>query len=164
MPSQAIGPWSHHLGHVVGGLEDRRVPEDQQRAARRLVDRWTVRLEDRRARALAADQGAGDVEAVLGQQLVEVEARDAPRDLRVALADEVGVAVTQVAQPTVDLARAGRRRRRRARARPRSSAPTRIRVPSYSAISSSSRLSEVRPAITECAPHELLPIMPPNVA
>jgi hypothetical protein len=43
-------------------------------------------------------------------------------------------------------------------------APTVILVPSASAMSSSIRLSDVRPAITECAPHELLAIMPPNVA
>jgi hypothetical protein len=37
-------------------------------------------------------------------------------------------------------------------------------VPSASAICISARLSEVRPVITECAPHELLAIMPPHVA
>jgi len=37
-------------------------------------------------------------------------------------------------------------------------------VPSASATSISARLSDVRPVITECAPHELLAIMPPNVA
>jgi hypothetical protein len=43
------------------------------------------------------------VEAVLGQQLVEVQARHPPRDPRVALADEVAIAVAQVAQGAVDL-------------------------------------------------------------
>jgi hypothetical protein len=39
-----------------------------------------VALEDDGAGAFAADERAGDVEAVLGQELVEVEAGDAARD------------------------------------------------------------------------------------
>ena len=45
----------------------------------------------------------------------------------------------------------------------RSSAPTRIRTPSYVRISSSSMLSTVLPAISPCTPQELLPIIPPSV-
>ena len=44
------------------------------------------------AGALGADQRAGDVEAVLGQQLVEIVAGDAARNFRIARADQVGVA------------------------------------------------------------------------
>ncbi len=46
---------------------------------------------------------ARDVEAVLGQELVEREAGHAPRDLREARADLVGVAVAQAAQRAIDL-------------------------------------------------------------
>jgi hypothetical protein len=46
------------------------------------------------------------MEAALGEQIVEVEARDPARDLRVTLAYEVCVAVAQVAQCPVDLAAA----------------------------------------------------------
>ena len=64
-------------------------------------------LQDRHAGALGADQRAGDVEALLGQQLIQVvpghPARQ-PVDRRIALADRAGVAVPQVAQPGVDLA------------------------------------------------------------
>ena len=41
--------------------------------------------------------------------------------------------------------------------------PTRRRRPSYVRISNSSTLSAVFPPITECTPHELLPIIPPSV-
>lgn len=41
--------------------------------------------------------------------------------------------------------------------------PTRIRQPSWVRMSSSSILSTVLPAITECTPQELLPIIPPTV-
>ena len=41
--------------------------------------------------------------------------------------------------------------------------PTLRRRPSYVRTSSSSTLSEVRPAICACVPQELLPIMPPKV-
>jgi hypothetical protein len=40
--------------------------------------------------------------------------------------------------------------------------PTFMRVPSYNRISSSSTLLSVLPDICAWAPHELLPIMPPN--
>ncbi len=56
------------------------------------------------AGAFGADQRAGDVEAVLGQQLVEVVAGDAARNARKFFADEVGVAVAQAGQAGIDLA------------------------------------------------------------
>ena len=42
-------------------------------------------------------------------------------------------------------------------------APTRMRAPSYVRTSSDSTLSSVFPAMIECTPQELLPIMPPSV-
>ena len=69
-------------------------------------------LQDRHAGALGADQRAGDVEALLGQQLIQVvpgyPARQ-PVDRGIALADRAGVAVPQVPQPGVDLAFAAAR-------------------------------------------------------
>ena len=59
----------------------------------------------------AADQRAGHVEAVLRQQLVEVVAGDAPRNIRKALADEIGVRVAQTLQTGINLAAASARRR-----------------------------------------------------
>ena len=41
--------------------------------------------------------------------------------------------------------------------------PAQNRAPSAVTTSSASMFSTVLPAITECAPHELLPIMPPSV-
>jgi hypothetical protein len=92
----------HHVRYVVGGLEDRLVAEDQQRTRRRPRRELHRRLRHDRARALGADEGARDLEALLRQQLVEVEPRHAARDLREALADAIGFAVTQRAQRCVD--------------------------------------------------------------
>src|SRR5207244_10051209 len=60
--------------------------------------------EDCGAGALAADQGAGHVEPVLREEVVEVVARHPPGDARVPGADELGVAVAEVAEAAVDLA------------------------------------------------------------
>ena len=94
---------------VVGGAELVRVADDEERDARRLRDQLERRLEDRHARRLRADERARDLEPLLGEQLVEVVARDAARDLRIAGADLVA------------------RSRRRARAAARRSRPARPR-------------------------------------
>ena len=72
------GTWS-------AGVVDVGVAE-HERATRAggLGTRRTRRLEDVTQRPLGADQRARDVEAVLGQQLVEVVAGDAARDVRVS--------------------------------------------------------------------------------
>ena len=89
MPSRPIGLYSRTSGHVVGGVVrrpgSRATTSD---AAGGLVDQVHRRLEDGDAGALGADERARDVEAVLGQQLVEVVAGDAARDLREARADQ----------------------------------------------------------------------------
>ncbi len=56
------------------------------------------------AGALRADQRAGDVEAVLGQQLVEVVAGDAAGNAREFFAYERGVTVADAREAGVDLA------------------------------------------------------------
>ncbi|HEX6121784.1 MAG TPA: sialidase family protein, partial [Ktedonobacterales bacterium] len=53
---------------------------------------------DAQGACVAADESAGDVEAVLRQQLVEAEAGNPPRDAGKTLAHEVGVTVAQGAQ------------------------------------------------------------------
>jgi hypothetical protein len=92
--------------HVVAGRRHIGVGEQDRDPLLRAVDQPHLRPEDGAQRPLAADEGAGDVEALLGQEVVEVVARDPARDLGVALADQVGVAVTEVAEPRVDLAAA----------------------------------------------------------
>jgi hypothetical protein len=153
----------HDPRHGVACVGDRVEAEDQQCTCRRPGVQCHRGLERGRARPLGARQRSGDMEAVLRQQLVEVEARDPARDARVALADKIAVAVAQFSQRGVYGAAPSA-----LGDDPFESsslvAPTVIRVPSASALSSSIRLSDVRPVITECAPHELLAIMPPNVA
>jgi hypothetical protein len=71
--------------------------------------RWTVdkvegRLKDRGAGAFRANQRACDMETVLWEQLIQVIARDPTRNLGIARAYEVAIAVAQIAQPPVDIA------------------------------------------------------------
>ncbi len=58
--------------------------------------------DDAGAGAFGTDEGAGDVEAVFREQLVEVVAGDAAGDAGVFLADEGGVAVAEAFQACVD--------------------------------------------------------------
>ena len=111
MPSRPIGLCVEELGDVVGGDEDVGEAEHDQRAALRARRSAAAWPRDDDARAFAADQRAGHVEAVFGQQLVEVVAGDAARDAGKLLADEVGVAIANALQSGVDLAPCGRRRR-----------------------------------------------------
>ena len=90
---------------VVGGAELVRVADGEERDARRLRDQLERRLEDRHARRLRADERARDLEPLLREQLVEVVARDAARDLRIAGADLVRVRVGERAQPLGDRVR-----------------------------------------------------------
>ncbi len=63
------------------------------------------RLEHGDARALGAAKSGCDVEAVLGEQAVEVVAGDAPGDVGITLADEVCVVVAEIAEPLRQLVR-----------------------------------------------------------
>ena len=75
-------------GNVVGGDEGVGKAETDENAAG-----WAWHqahcFENGDAGAFAADQGAGDVEAVLRQQLVEIVAGDAARNFGKARADQV---------------------------------------------------------------------------
>ena len=95
-------PVPEHLADVVGGDGDVREAEHGQRPVGGLLDERDRRLQDRDQRALAADQRAGDVQPALGQQLVEVVAGHAAREVGEAGADRVRVAVAQGAQGGVD--------------------------------------------------------------
>ena len=96
----------HHFGDVVAGVVDVLVPEHQERPATRARHEPHRRLQHHRARPLATDERAGDVEAFLGKELRQVVSRDAARDVRKASADLLAVSIAQVAQAAVDLAAA----------------------------------------------------------
>ena len=59
-------------------------------------------IEHSDTRAFTADQGAGDVEAVLRKQIVEVVAGNAARNFWIALANEAGVCIAKASQGGVD--------------------------------------------------------------
>src|SRR5919197_598302 len=74
------------------------ISENEERPMARIVDQPQRRLERDRASRFGTDERARDMETALRQQLVEVVARDAARDLGVALADELAVAVADRAK------------------------------------------------------------------
>ena len=80
-PSRPIGDRLENRRHVIGRGKRVRIAEPDQRAMLRALDQAQLRLEHDRAGAFGAHQRARDVEAVLGQQLVEVVAGDPPRNL-----------------------------------------------------------------------------------
>ena len=93
-----------HLADVVGRLVLVVVAEHEQGAVGRGMDEVDARFEHQRAGALGSGQRSGDVESPLRQEIVEVVAGDAAREVGVARADLVGVVVAQVAQARIDLA------------------------------------------------------------
>ena len=99
---EADGAELKNFGDMVGGLEGVRVTEAEQRAVLRTVDQVELGFENRYAGALGADERARDVESVFRQQLIEVVAGDAARNVGEFRADLRGVLVADVAQGGVD--------------------------------------------------------------
>ncbi len=89
---------------MVGGDEGVGEAERNQAAMLRARLQLAFRFQNGHAGAFAADQGAGHVEAVFRQQLIQVVAGDATRNVGEAGAHERRIGVAQAAQPRVDLA------------------------------------------------------------
>ncbi len=88
----------------LGGAHDVRIAEHGEHAGRGRRGEADGRLEEGDTGPLRAGEGAGEMEAALGEEVVEVEPRDPPREPWEALADQRGVAVAQGAELAVDLA------------------------------------------------------------
>src|SRR5699024_12109448 len=84
------------------GRSDVRVPEDDQGAGLQHRHELELGVQHGHQGGLAAHQRSGDVEAVLGQQRVQVVPGDPAGDVRVAGTDLLGVVVPQAAQRAVD--------------------------------------------------------------
>ncbi len=108
---EADGLVLQDCGNVVGGDEGVCEAEHHELTVLRAVHELEIGFEHGDAGGLGADEGAGDVEAVFGKELVEVVAGDAAGDVGEALADERSVAVADTFQAGVDftLAAAGER-------------------------------------------------------
>ena len=89
-------------GHRVGGLGHARVAQHDEGAVLEHGHQLQLRAQDGDQSGLAADEQARHVEAVLGQQGVEVVAGDPARDVGEPGAHLVGVGVAQPAQLPVD--------------------------------------------------------------
>ena len=89
---------------LIGGAEYVVVADAEERAERWRLDELERCGEDDDAGAFAADESLRYVEAVLFEEIVEVEAGDSARDLGEALADLIGVRVADGFQACVELA------------------------------------------------------------
>ncbi len=94
----------HHVGHAVGALVDVGISDEQQDPRGRALYQTASGFEHRDTSALRADQRTGYVEAVLGQQVVQVESRDPPRDVGEALPNQFAIFVSQSLQAGIDFA------------------------------------------------------------
>jgi hypothetical protein len=90
----------------VGGGEDVRVAQDDESPMPRADAQAQRRLGDHGTGGFRADQGAGDVEAALGEELVEVVAADPPRDHREPCTHQALAAAAQIAEARQHLGQA----------------------------------------------------------
>jgi hypothetical protein len=102
---KANGAEADDVGDGVGGEERVGEGEHREAAAGRRVHQVQRGGEDGGECAFRTDDGAGHLEAALGEKFVEVVAGDAARDLREAAADLVDIAVADTAQASVNLSR-----------------------------------------------------------
>ncbi len=91
-----------HERNMVARLGDVLEAEDDQHPFGRPVDQFQLGFEVGYARRFRPRERPRDVEPPFRQEVVQVVAGDAPRDLRIALADERFIPVTQVPQPAID--------------------------------------------------------------
>ena len=88
MPSRPMGLWVRSWGTWSAAMKMSSKPMPTSVRYCGLFDEAQRGSEDDGAGAFAADEGAGDVEAVFGEKLVEVEAGDAAGDAGKLFADE----------------------------------------------------------------------------
>ena len=165
-PSRPIGLNAQNLGHVIGGRKRVAVAEPDERSMLRARDQRQPWLRARSRTCLRSRRAPGPRGSRRsGQQLVEVVAGDPPGN--------AGDSASRIwSAYRSRIAPAGRRRFRRgvrlaltiasssrSLRRCRRSVACRRRA----GCSSSSTLSTVLPASSECVPQELLPIIPPSV-
>ncbi len=96
------GPVGEQAGHGVASRGDVRVPEHHQQGGGRDGHQPERGVEDERAGALAADECAGEVGAVPGQQVVEAVAGHLAGEAVEVRADGVGVPLGQPDQRRVE--------------------------------------------------------------
>src|ERR1043165_5542823 len=80
-----------NLFDVVSRRKNIRITEDKQRTSRRAVHEIQGCLKHRNAGAFRTDQSARNVKSILGQQRVEVQSGDAPRNPRKTCANQRSV-------------------------------------------------------------------------
>ena len=88
---EADGLVRHDFGNVIGALINVGIGDDQQHALGRAFDQAARGFENGDAGAFGADQCASDMEAVFGQEVVQVVSGDAAGDVGETLADQIAV-------------------------------------------------------------------------
>ena len=92
----------HDIGDVIGALVDVGIGDQQQDSRRRAFHQAARGLQHRDAGAFGPDQRAGHVEAIFGQQEVEVVARNPAGNIGIALANQVGILIPEFFQAGID--------------------------------------------------------------
>src|SRR4029450_8179574 len=92
---------------MVRGRKGVGVAEPDQRAMLRAMNQLHRCFQDHRARAFSADKRAGEVEAILGQQFIEVVARHATRNSWESFTNPIAAAISERQQSRGDLTAPG---------------------------------------------------------
>src|SRR5260221_13483836 len=88
---------------ITGGVNVG-IAKHQERASRRAVYQANGCLQDGDTGTFRANQGPRDMEPVFWQELIEVVARDAARNVGEALPDQTSISIAQGLKASVDLA------------------------------------------------------------
>ena len=100
---QADGAMLHDLGDVIGADVNIGPSDDEQHPRRWTLDQAAGSFEDRDASTLGPDQRAGHMEAVFGEQVVEVVSGNAARNIGKLAANLLAIAVGEGFEAGVDL-------------------------------------------------------------
>ena len=89
----------HDLGHAIGALKDIGISDDKEHAFLRTLHQPAGRFENGDAGTFRSHQSTRHVETVFREQVIQVVAGDAARNIGVAFSDEIGVCVAQPLKP-----------------------------------------------------------------
>ena len=88
---EADGLVLHDFRNMVGALINVGIGDDQQHALRRALDQAASRFENGDTGSFGSDERARNMKAVFRQQVIQVVAGDAARNIGKSLADEVAI-------------------------------------------------------------------------
>ncbi len=105
-PSSPIGPNSQDRRDLFGGDENVRIAQSNQCPVLRTMNQPESGFEDGDASAFGTDEGARYMEAIFGEKLIQIIARHAPRNFRIARANQLAILIPNRPKLCVDVAAA----------------------------------------------------------